>query len=316
MNESRIALSKIASIPPFSPIEHPFISAATEDYAAVFKPIGLHSVPVSPRTGGPSALDEAPSLVSWLEREAPEHCERFSLRGVADEAAIIEKEEGRPDPALRRDAREKGMLSRLDKETSGLILLARSIEAMRKALEIQRMGGIRKFYRLIAMESEAALQGFKPPRRALSLEEKARFHETENSDGGLAIESYFRSFGERGAKVACVSPDEARREKKRLSKGIFRTVAACRGKTCAEEFGGVESAVEIEAMIRSGFRHQIRAHMAWIGYPIAGDKLYGGAPASRLYLECHRVEIWAQGGQTLVFELYDVEKNERLSICK
>jgi 23S rRNA pseudouridine1911/1915/1917 synthase len=27
--------------------------------------------------------------------------------------------------------------------------------------------------------------------------------------------------------------------------------------------------------IRRGFRHQIRCHLAWLGYPILGDPLYG-----------------------------------------
>ena len=110
------------------------------------------------------------------------------------------------------------MLSRLDKDTSGLILLARSIAAQRKALEIQRIGGMRKFYRLVAVASDTALPGFRPAHRALSPDEEALFHEPEEAEGGLAIESYFRSFGERGAMVACVSPDEAKHEKKNAFK--------------------------------------------------------------------------------------------------
>jgi 23S rRNA pseudouridine1911/1915/1917 synthase len=31
--------------------------------------------------------------------------------------------------------------------------------------------------------------------------------------------------------------------------------------------------------IRRGFRHQIRCHLAWLGFPITGDALYGGLPA-------------------------------------
>lgn len=316
MNGSGMDAPTIAPIMPFRPIENPFILAATEDYLAVFKPIGMHSVPISPRIGGNPALHESPTLVSWLEREVPDHCGTFDLRGAAAVTDRIESEEGRLGPALRREARERGMLSRLDKDTSGLILLARSTAAMRRALEIQRNGGMRKFYRLVAVASDTALPGFRPPRRALSRDEAALFNEPEQAGEGLAIESYFRSFGERGAMVACVSPDEAKRGKKPLSTRIFRTIASRRGLPSVQEFAGVESAWEIEAMIESGFRHQIRAHLAWLGYPIAGDRLYGGAPASRLYLECHRVEIGAKGAQPLVFELYDGEPNERYSVWK
>jgi 23S rRNA-/tRNA-specific pseudouridylate synthase len=34
-----------------------------------------------------------------------------------------------------------------------------------------------------------------------------------------------------------------------------------------------------EATMRSGIMHQIRAHAAFVGIPIAGDRLYGGAAA-------------------------------------
>ncbi len=67
----------------------------------------------------------------------------------------------------------------------------------------------------------------------------------------------------------------------------------------------------IEAVIRSGFRHQIRAHLAWTGHPILGDERYRGASAPRLYLESHRVEIGACSAGLLganapeeCFELY------------
>jgi 23S rRNA pseudouridine1911/1915/1917 synthase len=38
-----------------------------------------------------------------------------------------------------------------------------------------------------------------------------------------------------------------------------------------------------EVIPESGRKHQIRAHAAWLGYPVAGDKIYGGD--ATLYLE-------------------------------
>jgi 23S rRNA pseudouridine1911/1915/1917 synthase len=45
--------------------------------------------------------------------------------------------------------------------------------------------------------------------------------------------------------------------------------------------------------IGTGRTHQIRAHMASIGHPVAGDRLYGAAPSpyNRYFLHAHRLEF-------------------------
>jgi 23S rRNA pseudouridine1911/1915/1917 synthase len=47
------------------------------------------------------------------------------------------------------------------------------------------------------------------------------------------------------------------------------------------------SATLLEVEIRSGARHQIRAHLASIGHPIVGDPVYGGRNCERLLLHAH-----------------------------
>lgn len=54
-------------------------------------------------------------------------------------------------------------------------------------------------------------------------------------------------------------------------------------------FDAASGVTRVEARIRRGARHQIRAHAAHLGHPLVGDVLYGGPPAERLHLHCGRV---------------------------
>jgi 23S rRNA pseudouridine1911/1915/1917 synthase len=54
---------------------------------------------------------------------------------------------------------------------------------------------------------------------------------------------------------------------------------------------GVEEHTICLAAILKGGRHQIRAHLAFAGYPIVGDALYGHGPRERLYLHHFRISM-------------------------
>ena len=47
----------------------------------------------------------------------------------------------------------------------------------------------------------------------------------------------------------------------------------------------------IEISLREGIRHQIRAQMALLGYPLVGDSLYGGSCARRLFLHAYHYAL-------------------------
>lgn len=297
---------------PFTNVEAPFIAFETEEYLCVFKPAGTHSVPLASHDR---------DLVSWLGTARPDQTGGFEKpsdggmepRGAESRGATPEQEK---ENSLRhRMKSELGMLSRLDADTSGLILFARSEEVFLRSLAAQKQGLMRKFYRLAAARGESGgeLPGSRPLRcpvpgigplldnranASIDLREPGRKPET------LSIECYFRSYGEKRARVACVSPEFRKDEKKPLSPISYRTTISSRGRSLVEEFNEIEKVVDVEAEISSGFRHQIRAHMAWAGYPVAGDRLYGGIAASRLYLECHRIEMIFPGSDSLVFDIY------------
>ena len=262
----------------FSPIFEPFIASEAEGFLAVFKPAGMHSVP---------------DLALWLAAAKPLQVERFAAS---------------TDPLVHpRMKAELGMLSRLDRATSGIVLFARTPESFLAAFEARQKGKMVKHYRLMAAGAEGSgeLPGSRPLRCPVPGIGPLFDRSGEAKETTLTIASYFRSYGEKGARVACVAAESRSETKKALSPSLHTTTILRAGSASVAEFAGFGAVVEVEAMITSGFRHQVRAHLAWAGYPIAGDSIYDGREASRLYLECHRVELTLHGCTPLVFELYD-----------
>lgn len=58
----------------------------------------------------------------------------------------------------------------------------------------------------------------------------------------------------------------------------------------------------LELKPTTGRTHQLRVHLRHLGYPILGDVLYGGQPASRLFLHARTLEITLPNGQRRTFE--------------
>jgi 23S rRNA pseudouridine1911/1915/1917 synthase len=50
------------------------------------------------------------------------------------------------------------------------------------------------------------------------------------------------------------------------------------------EFDSAIMRTLVEVKLKTGLRHQIRAQMAYLGFPLVGDTFYGGPEAKRLYL--------------------------------
>ena len=77
------------------------------------------------------------------------------------------------------------------------------------------------------------------------------------------------------------------------------------GKECETFYRVVKTNGElslVELKPTTGRTHQLRVHMKYLGHPIAGDTVYGGMPANRLYLHAESLEITLPGGIRKVFE--------------
>jgi 23S rRNA pseudouridine1911/1915/1917 synthase len=140
-------------------------------------------------------------------------------------------------PALREIARA-GIVHRLDKDTSGLLVVAKSEPARRQLTEQLRTRSLRREYLAIVNGVMIAGGDIDAP---IGRHPQQRTRMAVNVRGKSAISRY-------------------------------RVKARYRAHTL------------VDVRLQSGRTHQIRVHMAHIGFPIVGDPLYGGR--SRVPPDC------------------------------
>ncbi len=153
---------------------------------------------------------------------------------------------------------EHGLIHRIDTETAGLVLIATSQEAYDNLIQSQQCGKFEKWYRAEVEhipDCAGILAGFPPA--------PANFHFMSESEENLFIvESSFRAFGQKGREVRPVTEGSGRAALKKGGAAIYKT----------------EISLEAENLaichITTGYRHQVRCHLAWCGFPVKGDKIY------------------------------------------
>lgn len=139
------------------------------------------------------------------------------------------------------------LINRLDRETSGIVLVAKNSMAARKAAMTMEHGRITKSYLAIVHGRPCATE-FEVDAPIIRLGEVAEspvWLQRAVHPGGAAARTCFRTLS------------------------VHRSPA------------GVVSLVEARPI--TGRTHQIRVHLSHAGFPILGDKIYGVAPGA--YLE-------------------------------
>ncbi|MDR1212003.1 MAG: RNA pseudouridine synthase [Spirochaetaceae bacterium] len=155
--------------------------------------------------------------------------------------------------------RDGGILHRLDRETRGLVLAALTQEAFENLMRQQEEDRIVKTYGALLVPPLFAPPGFPPlpPGLAGAFPPEGRF----------CVESAFRAYGPGRKAVRPVAVLSRPGGKGR----VYRTTLL------AAEQADAPNCIYAKLSLTRGFRHQIRCHMAWLGFPVAGDTVYGAA---------------------------------------
>lgn len=166
---------------------------------------------------------------------------------------------------LKTDS-EPRLVNRLDRETSGLVVIAKNAETARELGKIWESRAVTKEYLAIVHGHIAAEQGMIDAPLGKDESSVVAIKDCVRADGTPAQTEYF------------------------VEKRFVRLNLPSSGNNFSLSAGGegwgevAQSSIHhlsfslLRVVPRSGRKHQIRIHLAHIGHPIVGDKIYGGNP--------------------------------------
>ena len=160
---------------------------------------------------------------------------------------------------------EGGLVHRLDTETSGLLLIATSQAFYELIISEQEAGRFVKTYSAECddMRFLPLLDGFPPCPPMQSFSDDGKL--------SIAVESRFRPWGLHGRSVRPVTEASGPAAQKKASPGLYRT------EIVVEPNRGGTGNAHAKCRITRGYRHQVRCHLAWLGFPVKGDVLYNSS---------------------------------------
>ncbi|GMO21449.1 MAG: pseudouridine synthase [Termitinemataceae bacterium] len=214
--------------------DKPRILLEKKSHLILYKPSKMHCVPLQ--------KDESDTLLAWCAEQFPEVLTVYGKKPI-----------------------EGGIVHRLDYETRGVVLCARTQAAMDSFTRQQETGVFIKNYQANSAGAATQLDGF--PKGAPVLSDVNIYtwvhDESEralHSGEPLLVQSAFRAYGAGRKAVRPILNSPARVYTTKITGYISKA----------------NSVYHFWISLNRGFRHQIRCHLAWMGYPILNDVLYGG----------------------------------------
>jgi 23S rRNA pseudouridine1911/1915/1917 synthase len=209
------------------------IISETEEYLVLHKPAGVHCHPLH--------YGDKDTLLNYLV-------------SIGKWEAVL----------VNESHYDRGLLYRLDHETSGVMVLAKNEKNLSQVRSNFNSAMKRKFYWAVV--------------------------EGEFDQDGLWTH-HFRSTGLKGVKQKVF--DQSQSETTEASLAVTK-VTSHDGKSL------------LLVNLKTGLRHQIRAQLAHLGFPILGDILYGGRAAQRLFLHALRYELYETTVEDCNADLFNV----------
>lgn len=154
---------------------------------------------------------------------------------------------------------EFGLVHRIDTETEGLLLIAKNTQTWNFFRKIQSENLFKKEYLAFCNKNADLSEGF--PICPFQLKKDQ------------IITSKFRHYGPKGSQVRPVLLDSDNTfSSKKASDKIYSTKILNFEKLSEKSENEI---FKIQCAITQGFRHQVRCHLAWLGFPVIADKVYG-----------------------------------------
>ncbi len=173
---------------------------------------------------------------------------------------------------------EHGLLHRIDNETQGLILVASTQEFYDYMQNEQKDGKFIKHYTALCdFTSRIPDEQFPDfPDEIKEVLEKLSLVYKNNSAGDkispveFTVTSQFRPYGKESTVVRPVNEYSGKAAVSKAAPKLYETKIEV---TDIVEYDN-KKLLKVHCTISSGYRHQVRCHLSWLGMPVYNDELY------------------------------------------